>query len=239
MKAFMKHFVFFICSQSLILFSSLSQSQPLPTIQVLSQTYTLIAKSDGTPGINLEIPYDLGTHKGSAKQADGTVTASTDFQNISGQFEVPIAGLVTGNATRDCHMREAMGLDYTRSHFPKQHVCDSNNQLPTSGDDSVAFPNIQFNLANIQSDLNIGSQLQNIGHSFNVTAKGQWTIHGAQQNTNVVLTITPLNNGVLEIKGDPTFLLTDYNIIVKPILGINVKNQMTAHMDFLVAPKSN
>ena len=46
----------------------------------------------------------------------------------------------------DCHFQETLGLDYTTSDFPKKHVCDGKNKLPTTGKNAAAYPEIVFTL---------------------------------------------------------------------------------------------
>ena len=59
--------------------------------------------------------------------------------------------------------------------------------------------------------------------------------HGVQKNISFPLKINVLDGGVLNIKGTVPFSLSDYGVIVKPVLGIGVKNDMTATLDILVA----
>ena len=200
----------------------------------MAQQFQLIPKADASSGVTMTIPYDLGTHHGVASQVTGVITASQNFNSISGKLIVPLATMTTGNPTRDCHMREALGLDYSKSQFPKIHICDPHDQLPTTGPDSVVFQTVEFILLGVTGGGDIASQLKP-GNSFALTANGTWVIHGVQKNISFPLKINVLDGGVLNIKGTVPFSLSDYGVIVKPVLGIGVKNDMTATLDILVA----
>src|SRR5262245_35509977 len=111
--------------------------------QAANQRY--IFSSSGATGISFRLPYTGGTHTGSARSASGTLTFDpSSLIRINAHIVVPIDDIHSGDSKRDCHMREALGLDYTRSQFPKSHVCDNANRIPTSGPDSVVYPTIEF-----------------------------------------------------------------------------------------------
>ncbi len=199
-----------------------------------AQQFQLIPKADSTSGITMNIPYDLGTHHGVASQVSGVITASQNFTIITGKLIVPIQFMTTGNPTRDCHLREALGLDYTKSHFPAAHICDANNQLPTTGVDAISFPTLEFALLGVTGGGDIASELKS-GSTIHLTAQGNWNIHNVQKTLSFPLTLNVLANGLISIKGSVPFSLSDYNVIVKPVLGIGVKNDMTANLDLLMA----
>ncbi len=199
-----------------------------------AQQFQLIPKADSSTGVTMTIPYDLGTHHGVATQVSGTIIASQNLTQITGKLTVPIALMSTGNPTRDCHMREALGLDYTKSQFPKAHICDPNNQLPKTGPDSVVFQTVEFTLLGVTGAGDISTELKP-GNTFDLTANGSWAIHGVQKNLSFPLKITVVDSNTLNVKGSIPFSLSDYGVIVKPVLGIGVKNNMTADLDILVA----
>src|ERR1700694_5095203 len=72
----------------------------------ICQEYQIVSHTDGSAGITMRIPYDAGTHTGSAQSAGGTVKFDAKTQTLSGQLAVPLAAMTTGNDKRDCHMRE-------------------------------------------------------------------------------------------------------------------------------------
>ena len=199
-----------------------------------AQQFQLIPKADTTSGITMTIPYDLGTHHGVASRVSGVITASQNFTIITGKLVVPIQFMATGNPTRDCHMREALGLDYSKSHFPAAHICDSHDQLPATGVDAIAFPTVEFTLLGVTGGGDIASELKP-GSTITLTANGSWNIHNVQKTVSFPLTLTVLANGTISIEGSVPFSLSDYKVVVKPVLGIGVKNDMTANLDLLMA----
>ena len=228
-SSFSKTNFLFIALISIIFCGSLSTAQ---------QQYQLTNRPDGHTGINVEIRYLLGIHHGEVTQAIGEASITNNFQMVTGKFTVPISALVTANPTRDCHLREALGLDYTQSHFPKEHVCNKQSELPQQGVDAVVFPNIEFTLVGVSASGDPATLLKP-GSSFPITAAGQWSIHGVEKTVSMQLNATVMQNGVLNIKGDLPFLLTDFGVIVKPVAGIGVKNQMKVQLNIFLAPKAN
>lgn len=81
------------------------------------------------------------THDGVGENVQGTVILSNEGEFQGAQFSVKIDDLSTFNELRDCHMREALGLNYDLSQFPKDHVCQ-NDGLPSTGPNSIAYPNV-------------------------------------------------------------------------------------------------
>jgi len=58
------------------------------------------------------VVYSLGTHTQVAQDIRGEVTLDpTTLNGGSGSVVVPIAGIHGDGSTRDCHMREALGID--------------------------------------------------------------------------------------------------------------------------------
>src|SRR3954471_21635216 len=93
------------------------------------QTYRIAQGKDGT-GITLSLPYTFGTHTNRVVRAAGELRMDPDSpQGVSGTLRVPIDAIVSDSKERDCHMREALGLDYSRSQFPREHVC-KDDRLP-------------------------------------------------------------------------------------------------------------
>src|SRR4029450_4001930 len=91
--------------------------------------------------------YSLGTHTTTANAVQGTLRLEPNTLDAAeGSIVVPIASLRGDGGTRDCHMREALGLDYSRSRFPSEHVCDGENPLPATGPDAIVFPEIRLEL---------------------------------------------------------------------------------------------
>ena len=137
----------FVCSTHL---EAQSRSTASPVQRAEPSTWTIVPQPGIDLGITFSIGWTLGTHGGRAAQVRGTLRAAPDPLVITqGEFRVPIAAMSTGSATRDCHLPEALGIDYSRSQFPREHVC-VNDRLPTSGPDSVVFPEIVITLRELR-----------------------------------------------------------------------------------------
>jgi hypothetical protein len=158
---------------------------PTPSARAADITYHPVAHPDGSPGVVFESGYSLGVHRGQARALAGVAQVTLAPFAIQGaRFSVPIESMTTGNAQRDCHLREALGLDYARpgstSRFPANHVCNGANEIPAgAGDDSVVFPEIQAELLSVQ--LTSGGPDLAPGKPIDLEAKIRWTIHGVIQ----------------------------------------------------------
>lgn len=114
-------------------------------------TWAIVPQAGGDLGMTFTLGWTLGTHEGRASRVSGSLLAELDpLRIVQGEFRVPIASMSTGSASRDCHMREALGIDYSRSRFPREHVC-VNDRVPASGPDSVTFPDVVVRIRGLQS----------------------------------------------------------------------------------------
>ena len=106
---------------------------PQPGQREALGTWAIVPQANGDVGMAFSLGWSLGTHEGRASRVTGSVQAQVEpFAIAQGEFRVPIAAMSTGSSTRDCHMREALGIDYARSQFPAEHVC-VNDRVPMSG----------------------------------------------------------------------------------------------------------
>ena len=203
--------------------------------------FHISSPTPGNTGIDFSIGYFAGTHHGMAKEVESSVvmTLGRSLDIRSAKLSVPIASMETGNATRDCHLREALGIDYSHSKFPAEHVCNSDNEVPASGPDSVAFPTIDLELeswtsANHQKDLNPGE-------SIDLVLKMKVTIHGvAHKNVQIPIhaVYSETVRGAVHMTGSFPVVLLDYGIVVKPVLGSfgNVSDKAKVSLDFTLLP---
>ncbi len=146
---------------------------PVPAVKNFSLS------NPAATGVTFQIGYSAGVHEGKVASMKSIVTLSDKNKILSGEFVIPISQITTGNATRDCHMREAMGIEYSKSNFPANHVCDANNQLPASGVDAVSYPDVRFKFVTVKK--NSGSDLPEfleVGKVYSLAVQGQWIIHG-------------------------------------------------------------
>ena len=92
-----------------------------------------VGRQPGDIGIALKVPYSLGTHTAAATAVGGELFIDPETLSlVRGRLVVPVTSIEGGSSRRDCHMREALSLDYGRSRFPREHVCDGNGRLWTS-----------------------------------------------------------------------------------------------------------
>ena len=200
-----------------------------------AQDYQLVNHPDGSTGITMAVPYTAGVHEITANSVAGEAKADLATQSFVGQFIVPIDSMKSGNGKRDCHMRECLGLDYSKSKFPGEHVCDNNDALPASGNDGVAFPNVEFDLAGLKGTA--GPLTLTPGKTEQAQASGRWTIHGLTKDVVVPATVTTAADGSVEVKIKETLLIADFKAVVKPVLGIGVNGDVKVSMDLNLKPK--
>lgn len=185
-----------------------------------------VLSNSKSTGITFQIGYSAGVHDGTTSAMNALVTLSEKNEILKGEFSIPIENVSTGNATRDCHMREALGIDYAHSQFPTDHVCDSDNKVPASGPDSIAFPTISFKFVNVKK--NSGSilpEVLEVGKVYDVAVQGQWTMHGKTVDFSgdtstefipVQIKLLNADTQELQVSGKFQISLKDFNIVVKP-----------------------
>ena len=193
--------------------------------------FELMSRSPKDSGIHFDLSYTTGTHRGVAKAASGDVIADlTGRQIVSAHFSVPIAELTTDNEKRDCHMRESLGIDYSPSHYPSDHVC-KDEVIPASGVDSVVFPKIELTFKESATPLT-----DEPGGIRETLVKAELSMHGVTKTYTLPVRIEPLNTP----KGKPLqfrlqsrfpVLLKDFGIVVKNFLIISVSHEATVIID--------
>lgn len=176
-----------------------------------------VIPNPGGKGITVEVPYTFGTHQVAANQVAGEIELDRESLNLrGGNLWVSISELKSDDPKRDCHMREALGLNYSRSRFPKDHVCDDQNRLPESGNDAIAYPRIELRVSGSKTldDPHLLAQ----GKEVRVVVSGTWTIHGVTRPAQLELAASsdPQNADALRVRGRQSFALSDFGIEVKP-----------------------
>jgi polyisoprenoid-binding protein YceI len=199
--------------------------------------FTVVPQANGASGVSFSIGYTFGTHVGRSSQATGTVQAQLDPLILSsGDLSVPIAAMTTGDPTRDCHMREALGIDYTHSRFPGSHVCVS-NQTPATGPDSIAFPEIHIRLVEVKpltSNIPPNALRVVAGQVTDVQATLQLTIHGVTQTFTPPVRLSVDETGRVTAQASVDVKLADFGIVVKPAGPIVVKDHATVALNLLL-----
>ena len=209
----------------------------LSTSSVHAQTssYLVTPATDGSAAVSFSVGYTAGTHFGSATKVDGKLQLSkAPFMISSADITVPLALLTTGNLKRDCHMSEALGIDYTKSIYPGSQVCDGNDTIPADGPNSIAFPTISFSLTSLL-DSNSNTPLI-AGVDRAVTASGTFTIHGVKQTIQVPLTVTLIAGtpNTLSVKGDFDLLMSNYGVVVRKFLFVTVFDNAHVTLNLLL-----
>jgi polyisoprenoid-binding protein YceI len=208
------------------------------TFAASAQNLTYTVGTLQANGVKFAIPYTAGVHEGTAKVIQGQVVLNGNkLETI--QVSVPIDSMSTGNITRDCHMREALGIDYTNSEFPAQHVCDSNNKTPATGPNSVVFPTIEF-LFQAADHAQIINFDPSVADVQKLAVVGKITMHGISQAIKVgategVQTTVTRMAGTDDLRLQTQFevVLDDHKVQVKPFklgpieIGVGKKAKVT------------
>ncbi len=171
-------------------------------------------------GLKFSIAYTAGVHKGSASQMEGLAIIDQNDQLKQLDIRVPIATMSTGNPTRDCHMREALGIDYAQSRFPKDHVCNAANQTPPQGNDAIVFHDIDFKFMQIEKSAVSATMNPNVEYPVLVTARVSFhgftkDIHGIE--IKVTKTVDKDEAVSYHIKSAFSLSLNDFGVVVKPL----------------------
>ena len=190
-------------------------------------------------GLEIEVPYSLGTHHEHVTAVEGTLRVDPDTLRLErGRLAMPIAGFRSEDPKRSCHLREALGIDYARSKYPKDHVCDDQNKLPASGPDAVAYPEIALELTQ-GGPAKTGSSPSAVGE---VDVEGTLTVHGVSRPVKLHLTVSRQASepGMLRVRGRVPLRLPDFGVKVRSagalFVSITVKDDVTVVVDALLEP---
>lgn len=223
--------------------STLIASQSYASSNVAG-TYSVVKKGVST-GVTFKVPYTAGVHSGKASSIRSDVQINADGSLKKAVFAVPIAAMTTGNAVRDCHMREALGIDYQNSSFPKKHVCDSDNQLPASGPDAVVYPDVAFQFSGLSANaIALPPQLE-VGQIHKIEVQGRWLVHGKERamttaGKTMVVSVERVagDESLIRLKTDLTLSLKEFGVIVKPFklgpIEIGVGDAVRVQLDLLL-----
>jgi len=204
------------------------------------RTYRVASPPEGSKA-EAVVVHSLGSHTQVAQEIRGEVILDpTTLASASGSVAVPISGIRGDGGTRDCHMREALGLDYTAGgRFPREHACDAHDQLPPSGPESIAFPEIKLELLGARPLDDLG--LLNAGQPVRVEVEARWTIHGVARTTHELVRVLRDGPG-LRARGRSTVVLADYGVVVKStkvlFSEIKVGDAVTVTYDLRLLPAS-
>jgi polyisoprenoid-binding protein YceI len=187
------------------------------------------------------VVYSLGTHTQTATDIQGELTADpATLATMEGKVVVPIASLRGDGSTRDCHMREALGLDYAAGgRFPVEHVCDNDNRLPASGPEAIAFSDIRLELISARPLDELS--LLDAGKPVRVEVEAKWTVHGVTRPARELVRVLRDGEG-LRARGRSTIVLKDFGVVVKStkvlFATITVGDAVTVTYDLKLVPTS-
>jgi hypothetical protein len=211
----------------------------LPVTALAEQrTYRVAPPAEGSKA-EAVVVYSLGTHTQVAQDIRGEVTLDTStLAGGSGTVVVPIAGIHGDGGTRDCHMREALGIDDAAGgRFPKEHVCDGQDKLPATGPESVAFPDIRLEILGARPLDDPG--LLGTGKPVRVELDVRWTLHGVSKQQKELTRVVQEGNG-LHARGRSTVVLADHRVVVKAtkvlFAEIKVGDAVTVTYDLRLVP---
>lgn len=192
----------------LILFLTLLSSQ------VVAQSYSILESN-----ISFSAPYTFGVHEGKSNKLSGNIVISQMSKLV-----LPIESLKTENSEINCHLYEALGLDYKTSDFPDEHVCED-DKLPVEGKNKLAFSNITYHISN-------STVIDDSTTQTKLRLEGELEVHGVKKKE--IWDITINNTGEkLTTKTKKKIVLADYGIIVKKFLFIKVKGTVEVEIDII------
>ena len=200
--------------------------------------YEFATTADQGTGIRFRLPYTMGTHEGRAGQVKGSIKIDlNDPSAAKGMFRVPIDAITSDHTERDCHTREALGLDYEKSYYPEEHVCNEGNELPAGGKNAVEHPHIDLNISSVRS-LDPTGRIRLDGDT-DIEVVGTWSIHGVSRPTQFPLKVTP-EAGRFRLRGEVPFSLEKFGIKVIPakilFVTIGVEDKATVLFDIIMDP---
>lgn len=174
----------------------------------------------------VQLGYTMGTHEGKAKSLIQDLSGTLgDPTSIKGSIKLPITSLDFENEKLNCHFLESIGLDYSKSEFPKSHVCDGDNHLPKEGPNSIAFPMIEFAIDRVSliNDEKLATQ--------KVQIEGTWSIHGIKQKADpIAIELDAMKASKIQVR--LPIRLSDFGIQVKSFLFISTADVAEVHLDF-------
>lgn len=187
-------------------------------------------------GIQFFVPYTFGTHEGEVRMITGSLSLDLADPSMSrGDFSVPISSMTTHKAQRDCHMMEALGLDYGDSDFPEEHVCNDDDEVPTAGKNAIKYPTINLKIHSIKSLE--PSKIIYSDKETNIEVDGEWLIHGKKYQWLFPMRLIP-EGEKFRVKGEVPFSLKNHDVVVKPIkvlfMNIAVKDNIKTNFDLIL-----
>ena len=229
-------------SRAVTVSSATLSSGPSFVQNAAPRTWTIVPQVSGDLGVTFSLGWTLGTHQGRASRVTGSVDAQIEPLAVTrGEFRVPIAAMSTASTTRDCHMREALGIDYARSHFPAEHVC-VNDQVPVSGPDSVIYPDIVIKVQGMRPAQGAAS-----GPAQRLTPM-QWvdaqvlfglSMHGTTRDMSAPIRLQLIKPDMVQVQMEFEVKLADFGLVVKMPALMKVEDRATVRLNLLLGRSSD
>ena len=169
--------------------------------------------------IQLKVPYTMGTHTLKASQLSGSLQWSESRQQLlSGELILAVQDIAADDETLRCHLLESLTLDYTKSDFPKKHVCEG-DKLPLEGKNAPVYSNIKVRLAG----------------PFTLTDNAvlvEWEIHGVKKEQTLPLEIKlSEDKKTFTLKANFKLKRSDFGIVVKKFLFIDADDKLPIEVE--------
>lgn len=183
-------------------------------ISVLFFSLSCFALTLQEQSLEFIVPYTFGSHTFKSTQLKQELVWDEDKRSITqANFSVDLSQIKVKDDKLKCHFEESMGLDYEKSDFPSEHVCQD-NKLPTEGKNAIVFKQIKLRLL---SPINLESK----------TAQVEWEIRGIKKTQVLPIEINYDNEKhLLVLKSDWIMKRSDYGIHVKKFLFIDADNDI-------------
>lgn len=231
-------------SMVLVLMSVLIQTSFAQAQTKQTSVYSL--SNPSKTGITFKIGFSAGVHDGDVDAMENKVVLDKKNNILSGDFKILIDHISTGNSTRDCHMREALGIKYEGSQFPNEHVCDSDDKLPASGPDAASYQAISFSFTSVKANSNsLLPETLEVGKVYNLAVQGKFTMHGRTKDFSAVnstefipVQVKLINAETQELQLASKFevSLSEFGVVVKPFklgpfkIGVSDKAKVSLDM---------
>lgn len=173
--------------------------------------------------LDIRAKYTFGTHELSTNDISGNIVELKG--QYSGEIKVPIASIKEGNPELECHLQEALGLNYEKSDYPRKHICTDDNKIPSEGPNSISYPDIRFKIESLQKS------------EDRILVTGQWTIHGVSKTEKMDIIFKEIDSELIKLQGKIKFSLKDFGVTVKKAFVISVNDTVEVNLDLNLRKK--
>jgi hypothetical protein len=173
----------------------------------------------------LSVPYTMGTHELEGQGFLGSVLFDESTLLMSeGRFSLAVDRITGEKKTLVCHMYEALTLDYEKSDFPEEHVCED-DKLPSQGKNAPVYPEIELQLL---KPISIDATSMTV----------RWTIHGVSREKVIPVSIRwDKLSRHLTVRSNIIIDRRDFDITVKKFLFIGVEEKIPLKIELILGEK--